>query len=77
MDRVNLVFPDTIPSEPMATEHLPDLIQELIKLARAAEGGAHDISRVELLEALEIAWLAAERLRIERQDATMARHIRH
>lgn len=77
MDRVNLVFPHTTPSEPMATEHLPDLIQELIKLAQAAEGSAYDISRIELLEALEIAWLAAERLRIERQDAAMARHITH
>ncbi len=76
MDRVNLVVPGEIAAEPLAAEHLPDLIQELIKLAQA-DGGVHDISVIELMEALEIAWLAAERLRIERQDAAMARHIKH
>mgnify|MGYP003385845993 CR=1 FL=1 len=75
MDRVNVFLPDNIAADPPAAEQLPDLIQELIKLAQA-DGGAHDITHIELMEALDIAWLAAERLRIERREAGLLQIIR-
>lgn len=76
MDRMSAFLPDNIAADPPAAEQLPDLIQELIKLAQA-DGGARDITHIELMEALDIAWLAAERLRIERREADFVKIIRH
>lgn len=51
-------------------ETLPDEIERLTILAKA-EPNAGDETQRELLDALSIAWLAAERWRIERSDVRM------
>jgi hypothetical protein len=57
-------------------ETLPDEIDKITQLARA-ECDVHDQTQRELLDALTIAWLAAERWRIERSDSAMRRINEH
>ncbi len=66
----------TLGRQNASIEALPDAISRIAQLARS-EADRDDETQRELLEALDTAWLAAERWRIERSAALMDRLQNH